>query len=271
MSQKLETLISCTDQQEFSTMQLHILAHGADPDLADFVKYFAKQCAQNQEMWGYCFREGIHLNTNNYLEFMHNELKTSYLEGKHNTRLDKLLWVLVKLPHDLLMKPVISKVNPNADHRCSAKFKRHREALKIQDDNDVSQLCEGEWVVVAQAHFRDQYAVCSLDTECAGCYLSCQYCSACLHKFKCSCLDFRMHSSVCKHIHAVALWQVNQKSPPESENNGYGALPSSSASNQPLLDSKNNDDLSIPSSSTSSQLLQDPQSLIKRIEIRETL
>lgn len=80
-----------------------------------------------------------------------------------------------------------------------------------------------------------------------------------------------MHSSVCKHIHAVALWQVNQKSSSQSENDDDGTMPSSSASNQPLLDPENNDDLAIPSSSTSGQLLQDPQSLLKRIESSETL
>ncbi|KAH9374451.1 hypothetical protein HPB48_004482 [Haemaphysalis longicornis] len=79
------------------------------------------------------------------------------------------------------------------------------------------------------------------------------------------------NGSVCKHIHAVALWQVNQKSPSQSESDDDGTMPSSSASNQPLLDPENNDDVAIPSSSTSSQLLQDPQSLLKRIESSETL
>lgn len=243
LSQKLETLMSSKNEQDFATMLKHILDHGADPDLADFVQYFKSQYAGNPELWGYCFREGIHLNTNNYLESMHNELKTNYLGGKHNARLDKLLYVLVQLTRDRLMKLVLSKVNPKADCKSSANFKRHREALKIHSAKDVSQLCEGEWVVGAQTHVRDQYTVCLLG-ECTGCYLSCQYCCACLHKFKCSCLDFRMHNCVCKHIHAVALWQVNQKSLSLDENSDK-AIPSTSASNQPLLDPENNDDLAV--------------------------
>lgn len=268
LSQKLETLMSSKNEQDFATMLKHILDHGADPDLADFVQYFKSQYAGNPELWGYCFREGIHLNTNNYLESMHNELKTNYLGGKHNARLDKLLYVLVQLTRDRLMKLVLSKVNPKADCKSSANFKRHREALKIHSAKDVSQLCEGEWVVGAQTHVRDQYTVCLLG-ECTGCYLSCQYCCACLHKFKCSCLDFRMHNCVCKHIHAVALWQVNQKSLSLDENSDK-AIPSTSASNQPLLDPENND-LPVPSLSTKDQLFQDPLSLLNRIESSGTL
>ncbi|KAH9366774.1 hypothetical protein HPB48_009597 [Haemaphysalis longicornis] len=167
------------------------------------------------------------------------------------------------------MKPVISRLNPKAHHRSPANFKRHREVSKIHDANDASQLCEREWVVGAPTLFCDQYTLCLLDIEHAGRYLSCHYCSACLHKF--SCLDFHEHSSVCKHIHAVALWQVSQKSPSQSEKYEDRAILSSYASNQPLLDPENNDDLAITSSPTGSKLLQDPESLLKRMETSETL
>lgn len=90
-----------------------------------------------------------------------------------------------------------------------------------------------------------QHTVSLLETECSGCYLSCQDCGACLHKFKCSCLDFPVHCSVCKHIHAVALWKMNKES---------------------LSLNENSDDLAIPSSSTSNQYLQDPQSLLEPTE-----
>lgn len=40
MSQKLETLISSENEQDFATMLQHILDHRADLDVAGFVEYF---------------------------------------------------------------------------------------------------------------------------------------------------------------------------------------------------------------------------------------
>ncbi|GFW48622.1 MULE domain-containing protein [Trichonephila clavipes] len=50
-----------------------------DPDTSEFGKYFQQNYAQRPEKWVYCYRKGLGINTNMYLESLHKKLSTIIL------------------------------------------------------------------------------------------------------------------------------------------------------------------------------------------------
>ena len=63
---------------------------------ASFGKYFEIHYAKNKEQWAACFRKG----TNMFVEAFHRVLKYVYMKGKVNKRMDKCIFVLLKLARD---------------------------------------------------------------------------------------------------------------------------------------------------------------------------
>ena len=47
------------------------------------------------------------------------------------------------------------------------------------------------------------YHVTRVDSSVCKCLLRCSLCAACVHSFKCTCLDYAIRRVVCVHIHAV--------------------------------------------------------------------
>ena len=43
-----------------------------------------------------------------------------------------------------------------------------------------------------------------------SCKLHCRSCDVCVHMFSCTCMDFLIHSTVCKHIHLVRMSSLSQ-------------------------------------------------------------
>lgn len=54
-----------------------------DQDLKVFGEYFLVNYARRSLTWAMCFRTGLSINTNMYLESMHKVLKYIYLKGKN--------------------------------------------------------------------------------------------------------------------------------------------------------------------------------------------
>ena len=67
---------------------------------ASFGKYFEIHYAKNKEQWAACYRKGTLLNTNMFVEAFHRVLKYVYMKGKVNKRIDKCIFVLLKLARD---------------------------------------------------------------------------------------------------------------------------------------------------------------------------
>ncbi|GFX98851.1 MULE domain-containing protein [Trichonephila clavipes] len=60
----------------------------------------AQNYAQRLEKWAYCYRKGLGINTNMYLESLHEKIKYHYFDGKHVRRLDVAIDGLLKLVRD---------------------------------------------------------------------------------------------------------------------------------------------------------------------------
>ncbi|KAM7281171.1 uncharacterized protein ISCGN_006163, partial [Ixodes scapularis] len=155
------------------------------------------------EQWALRFRKGIPFNTTNHLEATYKDLKSHYLHGTHNQRLDKLLMTLFELTQYRLYKRLESLVKGKTDWHDAALFRRHQERMKIPA-SDVEQLQNGNgWLVKSQSQAERSYHVEKGD-PCQSCMLRCKDCDIFIDSYKCTCNDSLISTSMCKHIHAVA-------------------------------------------------------------------
>ena len=160
-----------------------------------FASYFAAYCSRTTE-WAYCYRVGTQANTNMYVESFHNVLKTCYLERKVNRRVDNLISVLMRIARDKVFERLI-------------KVEKHSHSKKLQEINKRHVIVvdalpsenEGGWRIPSQST-ELQYLVVPAKEVCA-CKLHCSTCQCCPHMYDCSCVDFAVHATVCKHVHTV--------------------------------------------------------------------
>lgn len=92
----LKTLLETTTSIEDFNVLLHQTVCNLleDVDTKNFGEYFKKWYASRPESWAYCYRKGIGINTNNYLEAFHRNLKYIYLEGRKSNGWTKLFMLL---------------------------------------------------------------------------------------------------------------------------------------------------------------------------------
>jgi hypothetical protein len=63
-------------------------------------------------------------------------------------------------------------------------------------------LADGGWSVPSQS-VSDQCQLVIPAAASCSCNLKCSYCRCCPHLYQCSCLDFAVHATVCKHVHTL--------------------------------------------------------------------
>ena len=98
----LRLLLEETDKQKFEILlQQTIKEFKTSSITATFGKYFETHYAKTKEQWAACYRKDAFVNTNMYVEAFHRVLK-HYLKGRVNRRLDKFLYVLLKLAREFL-------------------------------------------------------------------------------------------------------------------------------------------------------------------------
>ena len=68
-----------------------------DEDTNSFAEYFEKEYCPIINQWCLAYRMDSDVHTNMHLESFHRVLKHVYIKGKRNKRLDKLLFLLLKL------------------------------------------------------------------------------------------------------------------------------------------------------------------------------
>uniref|UniRef100_A0A6P7GTZ2 Uncharacterized protein LOC114346431 n=1 Tax=Diabrotica virgifera virgifera TaxID=50390 RepID=A0A6P7GTZ2_DIAVI len=79
----LRLLLQSTDPADFEDMLNFVLSELlACEDTAAFGQYFQTYYAGRCNLWAYCYRKGLGINTNMYLEALHRTLKHVYFQGK---------------------------------------------------------------------------------------------------------------------------------------------------------------------------------------------
>lgn len=128
---------------------------------------------------------------------MHKVIKYFYHDGKKVKRLDKSLHVLLKFVRDKSIDMLIKNIKGKYTQHNIGIIKRHHIAvngdlsLEKVDDKNI-------WIV------NSTYCIENISTE-VCCNLKCEKCNICFHMYTCTCNDYVISSSICKHIHFVVI------------------------------------------------------------------
>jgi len=190
-----------------------------DKDTAAFGSYFVQHYSKQSEVWAYCYRLRLGINTDMYLESYHKVLKHIYLEGKKCKRIDKTINAVMKLARDSMFERLI-KVAKNGS---TSKSRKIHDSHKCSESisSDKIQILEGGQllIVISLTNPSEKYCVTRADITCNEPCLKCSVCNICIHTFTCECVDNIIKLNICKHIHACA--QAFNKLPNDSSNRFY--------------------------------------------------
>ena len=190
----LRSLLQELNEQDFQCC-LSAFLHHVETVSPSFATYFAPYCSRAPE-WAYCFRVGTQANTNMYVESFHNVLKTVYMERKANRRVDSLISILLRVARDKVFERIIKVEKNSSSKKVLDINKRHVIVMSA-----LPTMVEGGWKIPSQSTHVDYYVLPVRDM--CECRLHCSACQCCPHMYECSCVDFAVHATVCKHVHTV--------------------------------------------------------------------
>ena len=168
-----------------------------------YYEYFKRTYAKRPEQWATCYRIGCVANTNMFIESFHRLLKVVYLQSKQNRRIDDLLNTLCRIARDLVYEDIRKEEMGKMSHRKCEIIKRHKRAIEMGKSCIIVQQSDMGWKVQSQANRSEFYMLYRSDP--CNCKMSCTLCGACNHMYNCSCIDFALHDTVCKHIHLLHM------------------------------------------------------------------
>lgn len=208
----VRTLLEETDTLKFEKLLSAFLEEMNEPDTFLFRNYFHNHYAQRSEVWAYCHRIYIGINTNMYLEGLHRVIKYCYLEGRVNKRLDKLITALLKLTRDKLFDRLIKLCKGKVTQKIATIHKKHQLGKLIPAIAICSTEAGRMWRVKSQSLQNTWYHVLKNENsnQC-DCKLTCKSCNTCIHTYACSCTDHVVNFNMCKHIHAVISMSEDTK------------------------------------------------------------
>lgn len=196
-----------TEQQRFCEMLEGFTSWTLmDERMRDFGLYFVSNYVGRELMWAFCFRAGLGLNTNMYLEAHHKTLKYNYLMKKVNNRVDKAIQALLqrtKNTHfDMIRRLAKGTLKTG---RIAAITSSHKKCGQIRPGM-ITQTEEGTWHV-QRLGGGPQYTVTSTDTTCLGCPLSCTQCKVNPHVFN-ICMATNLNCFCCQNLWLsnVVVW-----------------------------------------------------------------
>ena len=168
-----------------------------------YYEYFKRTYAKRPEQWATCYRIGCVANTNMFIESFHRLLKVVYLQSKQNRRIDDLLNTLCRIARDLVYEDIRKEEMGKMSHRKYEITKRHKRALEMGKSCTIVQQSDMGWKVQSQTNKSEFYMLYRSDP--CNCKMSCTLCGACNHMYNCSCIDFALHDTACKHIHLLHM------------------------------------------------------------------
>ena len=156
--------------------------------------------------WALCYRMGSGINTNMYVEAFHRVLKYVYLHGRVNRRLDTLVFTLLKFARDKAFDRLIKLSKGKAGiNRLRMIHERHQTSSLMSPDC-IENIGEDLWQI--KSNNGKDISIYKVQrknrTVVPCCTIACNQCHICIHQFSCTCLDFVVRTTICKHIHLVA-------------------------------------------------------------------
>ncbi|KAF8774307.1 hypothetical protein HNY73_016872 [Argiope bruennichi] len=187
-----------------------------DPDTRKFKKYYSTYYAQRVQLWAFCYRKHLGINTNIYLEAFHKVLTHVYLEGKRVKRIDKTLDALLKLSKDKIFERMcnIARKIPSSSE---TNVQNHLQSILITDEMITPIIEDQEWKVKSSHEIPSTYTVRKcLKPVCRSCKCSPLHPNSniCIHEYECSCYDNVIKFNICEHIQACLRVIESKKKQP---------------------------------------------------------
>lgn len=173
----------------------------------DFGRYFESFWMSKTRSWAYCYRKGYGINTNMYVEAFHRVFKYEYKGKGMNRRVDKCLLSLIKFNRDKAFDRIIKLTKGKATKKLKDIQESHDASLTLSFDS-VSVLSNTEWRITSGSSKNTSYTLylCG-DCNDQACKLKCIKCNICRHKYTCSCNDFMLKKTICKHVHLLERYK----------------------------------------------------------------
>ena len=131
------------------------------------------------------------------------------MKGRTNRRIDNLIHILLNVSRDKGFERLCKLEKGKISGRLTTIRKRHLTSNKLSS-HLVSEAGDCEWRVKS-TEADHEYTVTLESTTCqTECRLLCNDCGICIHMFSCTCLDFLINYTICKHIHLVAKRDMKQ-------------------------------------------------------------
>ncbi|XP_065683996.1 uncharacterized protein LOC124810355 [Hydra vulgaris] len=167
-----------------------------------FAEYFEKYWVNYKQIWAFCYRMGHGINTNMYMESFHKVFKYSYLQGKHNKRIDNCLFALLKFNRDKVYERIIKLTKGKISYKLKIVHSRHIESLQLCEKFTLDD--KGVRLVQSESNGY-QYRVLKHHELCEinECLTICPECKVCTRLYSCDCMDFQTKNIPCTHIHLV--------------------------------------------------------------------
>ena len=210
----LRTVMQATTVPEFEAL-LCKLEECLPPISAEFSTYFEREWLKKKEMWAYCYRVGLGINTNMIVEAFHRVFKYNYLKGKYNKRVDNCLLNLLKFVRDKYFERLIKLTKGKCNYKTRVIQDRHNKSKGLRQDM-VTKVDNCKWSVQSDDN-QSVYIVTKEMEVCRDptCDLKCLECNICIHQYMCSCPDSLIQSTICKHIHLIETVISTESMPAE--------------------------------------------------------
>lgn len=129
------------------------------------------------------------MNTNMFVEAFHRKLKTVYLQGKQNRRINKLVFTLLKMARDLIFEGLQKEEIGKRSHRKCEIRKRCQTAKEMREKGvKAIKVSTNTWSIASLQRSGMSYSV-QLHKDSCDCHLKCTSCDACIHMYTCTCAD----------------------------------------------------------------------------------
>lgn len=141
------------------------------------------------------------------IESLNRYIKKEKLQDMGNIRLDKLLGVLEEVVDDKMWKRIVAIKRPHRNtYQGRAVARAHKKAEELK--TRVKEIGHGQFIVKSST--TDKYYNISYKQPCVSALcreMLCEVCKVCIHKYSCECIEYKVKSMTCKHVHAVCMFE----------------------------------------------------------------
>lgn len=191
----------------------------------EFSHYFKTFYANQYQLWAYCFRKHLKLNTNMAVENYHFILKDSYFSRKKSFRIDKCIHLILLHLNDRLDRRNHEIDGGKKTKRSTESFKNHKLSLKLFDDYEF--VVDGSFIIVRSKQNEsneeiNENLVVIQDCISHDCKLKCVWClNKCICSVFCDCKENSIEYHFCVHSH-LALQYLKRSNDLKGEINYEG-------------------------------------------------